>query len=692
MPFGLSLRNEANVLRSKYFSDGLIMPSWYYEKSDLAKTPSIRNGLSLLQERTFRKEGASYIMELGNYLQLHYVTCATACTFFHRFYMFHSFSEYPRYLTATACLFLAGKVEETPKKWKVVWKAATEILKQDQLVGFEGFDHKLLTYERILLQAIQFDLIVEHPHQYITKYAKTLKGSKEKVEKLVQIAWNFANDSLRTTLCLEWEPPIIAIAFLQLAGKFNNVDLNAMQGVSDRKNWWYLIFDDLSEDLLEDICHQVLDLYNDSKSGSKLKQDVKKKRHSSKISASSGSQTASGAKTSSHNGSDSKSHDDGSRKKSRHSKHSSSSTISSQASSTPNVKQVPSQLLAPKTEALTSSSQTGTPNVVPTQQPTVYFAATPATSSQSGGQTVIVYCQPGGTTGYQLPTGVNSVFTMPKMPTNDSSKPESANNFGANGGNQVLNGYPNMFYQMPSNVQMTQQTQPQQSNMQSSQISSNSPGYVQSSNSMNSNSQHAFVHQNAGTFNQGASPNPMMMAMNHFNLQHSLFSHQSQTPQQPQHQMTNSPYTVPVPNKQQNHNGSVTPSANSGSPNPAPPPFSRSNHMFQNHSSSVGPGDKLGTNSYHHHSNHPPHSSESGGGGGGGGRYLNNNNNNNYHHSSSNHSRDSIGSHHSGAHGGSRSGSKHSADHHHNHHNNHHHSNWGSKAGTASAHSARWNK
>ena len=32
--------------------------------------------------------------------------------------MFHSFKKFHRHVTATCCLFLAGKVEETPKKCK----------------------------------------------------------------------------------------------------------------------------------------------------------------------------------------------------------------------------------------------------------------------------------------------------------------------------------------------------------------------------------------------------------------------------------------------------------------------------------------------------------------------------------------------------------------------------------------------
>ncbi|XP_063716247.1 cyclin-K-like [Symsagittifera roscoffensis] len=651
------------------------MPSWYYEKGDLAKTPSIKNGLNLLQERTFRKEGASYIMELGNYLQLHYVTCATACTYFHRFYMFHSFSEYPRYLTATACLFLAGKVEETPKKWKVVWKAATEILKQDQMVGFEGFDHKLLTYERILLQAIQFDLIVEHPHQYITKYAKTLKGSKEKVEKLVQIAWNFANDSLRTTLCLEWEPPIIAIAFLQLAGKFNNVDLNAMQGVSDRRNWWFNIFDDLSVDLLDDICHQVLDLYNDSKSGSKLKQDVKKKRHSSKISTPT-SQT--GVKSAPQNGRE-KSAEDPLRKKSRHSK----TSAAKSSASTPQGKQtVSNHGITPKVESQTPVQVT--PQTV-AAQPTVYFAATPASSSNS--QTVIVYCQP-GSSGYQLPTGTNSVFTMPKMPTgNEVAKTEPGTSISYNN-QQVMNGFqPNVFYPMSSNLQMPQPPQAP-SSVANNQISTNSPGYAHGSNGINPSAvqQPSFPHQQI-PFTQvpqstmSSQSSMMMPQMNHFNLKPNRYPPNHTQAQH--HQMgSNSPYTVPVPTQNNHLNGSISsaPPSSSITGSPNQPPFSRSSsQLYQNTATPTGSSEKLSVNPYQPSVHPSSHSNESGG------RYMNNNN---YHHSS-NHSRDSSGSHHSGSHGHPRNGSKHSADSH-----SYHHQSWSSSRSHAtSTHSAdRWHK
>ena len=70
--------------------------------------------------------------------------------------------------------------------------------------------------ERVLLQTIKFDLQVDHPYSPLLKYAKSLKGDNPKLQKMVQMSWTFVNDSLCTTLCLQWEPEVVAIALMYL--------------------------------------------------------------------------------------------------------------------------------------------------------------------------------------------------------------------------------------------------------------------------------------------------------------------------------------------------------------------------------------------------------------------------------------------------------------------------------------------
>ena len=108
-------------------------------------------------------------------------------------------------LTACCALFLAGKVEETPKKAKDIIKMAERILSPSEFAKFGEdpkvnfyflhsellvyplyitplksyhpfFQEELLILERILLQSIKFDLQVDHPYAFLLKYAKSLKS------------------------------------------------------------------------------------------------------------------------------------------------------------------------------------------------------------------------------------------------------------------------------------------------------------------------------------------------------------------------------------------------------------------------------------------------------------------------------------------------------------------------------------
>ncbi|ODN00846.1 Cyclin-K [Orchesella cincta] len=219
------------------------MVKWYFEKKELRTTPSVIQGLALETEQRYRREGARFIIDLGSTMNLSLTTMATGVVYFHRFYMFHTFQDFARYPTACACLFLAGKVEETPKKCKDIVKFARDVLPDNKFLQF-GPEARNWTD---LLQTIKFDLQVEHPYTFLLKYAKCVKGDKNRLQKMVQMAWTFVNDSLCTTLCLQWEPEIIAIALMYLAGKlskFEVVDWNGRR--SEHLRWWDMFVEDMT--------------------------------------------------------------------------------------------------------------------------------------------------------------------------------------------------------------------------------------------------------------------------------------------------------------------------------------------------------------------------------------------------------------------------------------------------------------
>ncbi|CBK19606.2 uncharacterized protein [Blastocystis hominis] len=71
---------------------------------------------------------------------------------------------------------------------------------------------KLLLAERIILNVLSFDLIVEQPYNTIITLSQSLKVSDE-----VQCAWRFANDSIYSTASIQYTAKTIAAACVYLA-------------------------------------------------------------------------------------------------------------------------------------------------------------------------------------------------------------------------------------------------------------------------------------------------------------------------------------------------------------------------------------------------------------------------------------------------------------------------------------------
>jgi cyclin T len=96
-------------------------------------------------------------------------------------------------MVGLASLFLATKVEETPRRLRDVIDKAHEMFKlslDPASAKYNSYRAEILTCEKSLLQTIAFDLTVEHPYKFILDYIKSVKGEKE----IAQTAWNFVND------------------------------------------------------------------------------------------------------------------------------------------------------------------------------------------------------------------------------------------------------------------------------------------------------------------------------------------------------------------------------------------------------------------------------------------------------------------------------------------------------------------
>eukprot|EP00982_Pelagococcus_subviridis_P016302 31471-Pelagococcus_subviridis.AAC.4 len=138
------------------------------------------------------------------------LTIATAIVFCHRFYAWQprSKTRLDIFSIATASLFLAGKVEETPKPLREVVRisylvqfkndherAAKEIFQKDCYLERQD---DILEAERIILHTLGFEFNVEHPYRHLLNAVKRVTRAQTVNESLsrglAQVAWNFAND------------------------------------------------------------------------------------------------------------------------------------------------------------------------------------------------------------------------------------------------------------------------------------------------------------------------------------------------------------------------------------------------------------------------------------------------------------------------------------------------------------------
>ncbi|CAJ0573189.1 unnamed protein product, partial [Mesorhabditis spiculigera] len=232
-----------------------IPADWIWDQDAVKDTPSARRGMTLDEEDRLRREGVKIIMEIGKLMKLKLSpTLGPAAVFFHRFYMVNSFQEHPREMAALGCLFLAGKVEETPKKCRDLAVMARN--KFPSLYDrHRNLIDEIMAYERIILHSLNYVLVIEMPYRHIVDYVTAFHLAPDQSKMVIQTAWTFVNDSLATNICLCWEPEIIAVALTKLA--------LTMKRLEERPgpNWWDQYVANLPVDMIEEICHRVLDLY-----------------------------------------------------------------------------------------------------------------------------------------------------------------------------------------------------------------------------------------------------------------------------------------------------------------------------------------------------------------------------------------------------------------------------------------------
>ena len=141
-------------------------------------------------------------------------------------------------------MFLATKVEESPRHLKnIIQEVYITRYRQHPSVRkkllneprvYEMIKDRVLVVERSLLYTVGFDFNVDTPYKFLVEQIKKLNHSRaleyavappdgatgntaKMTQELVQYGMNYANDSLHTTLCLQFPAKTVASACTYLA-------------------------------------------------------------------------------------------------------------------------------------------------------------------------------------------------------------------------------------------------------------------------------------------------------------------------------------------------------------------------------------------------------------------------------------------------------------------------------------------
>uniref|UniRef100_A0A672PLP3 Cyclin L1 n=1 Tax=Sinocyclocheilus grahami TaxID=75366 RepID=A0A672PLP3_SINGR len=235
------------------------------------------DGLDRETETDLRILGCELIQAAGILLHLPQVAMATGQVLFQRLFYSKSFIKHSFEIVAMACVNLASKIEESPRRVRDVinvfhhlkqgkGKKSTPLVLDQNYINTKN---QVIKAERRVLKELGFCVHVKHPHKIIVMYLQVLEC--EKNQMLVQTAWNYMNDALRTNVFVRFEPETIACACIYLAARVLQIPLPS-------KPYWYLVFGATREDIKE-ICISTMKLYSREKPNSEqLEKQVEKRR------------------------------------------------------------------------------------------------------------------------------------------------------------------------------------------------------------------------------------------------------------------------------------------------------------------------------------------------------------------------------------------------------------------------------
>lgn len=262
---GTGSGSEGILIGDRMYSGVLItLENCLIPDAHFAQTPSVSDGLGPEIEGALRSVGCELIQSAGILLRMPQVAMATGQVLFQRFFYTKSFVKHSMEHVSMACVHLASKLEEAPRRVRDVinvfhrLRQLREKRKPSPLIldpDYVSLKNQIIKAERRILKELGFCVHVKHPHKIIVMYLQVLEC--ERNQHLVQTSWNYMNDSLRTDVFVRFSPETIACACIYLAARTLEIPL-------PNRPHWFLLFGATEGDIQAICCH-ILRLYTRKK-------------------------------------------------------------------------------------------------------------------------------------------------------------------------------------------------------------------------------------------------------------------------------------------------------------------------------------------------------------------------------------------------------------------------------------------
>eukprot|EP00193_Tetraselmis_chui_P002104 CAMPEP_0177760524 /NCGR_PEP_ID=MMETSP0491_2-20121128/5311_1 /TAXON_ID=63592 /ORGANISM="Tetraselmis chuii, Strain PLY429" /LENGTH=348 /DNA_ID=CAMNT_0019276425 /DNA_START=349 /DNA_END=1395 /DNA_ORIENTATION=- len=238
-------------------------------------TPTRADGMPKFNEQQVRKAYVHMLYEVCKRFRTSPEVPMLAALYCHRFYAAKSMVRNDRFTVASAAIFLAFKVSDIAWPLRHVLEACYSSYKRlpeedvkkvfmDHQEYYRSLKMKVLQAERALLYVIGFDFKPDMPTKHFLSKIKSFEHlDKEQLTHLRQICWNFANDSIKTTLWIQYSAKELAFAFIQVTAKLSNIELPNRKSNNDDQDWYET--EGVSIIRMQECTNDLLDLYSDKK-------------------------------------------------------------------------------------------------------------------------------------------------------------------------------------------------------------------------------------------------------------------------------------------------------------------------------------------------------------------------------------------------------------------------------------------